>query len=178
MQQATGQAVAALQRNLTCGHPGTEIRAALGILDHSVKAVELIDLMTRMEELERERARTKGRAVRDPALLQATLDAYRPLLARDRFPLVVLGITLPEADVDVNVHPTKAWVRFRHARLLHDVVHETARRALARVRAEIGKAVFGQERVIELTLSAVLAGGHVLLVGAPGLAKTPLCPGR
>ena len=36
---------------------------------------------------------------------------------------------------------------------------EQAGEALARVRAEIGKAVFGQERVIELTLAAVLAGG-------------------
>ncbi len=51
---------------------------------------------------------------------------------------------------------------------------EAAGEALTRVRAEIGKAVFGQERVIELVLSAVLAGGHVLLVGAPGLAKTRL----
>lgn len=51
---------------------------------------------------------------------------------------------------------------------------EAAGEALSRVRAEIGKAVFGQERVIELALSAVLAGGHVLLVGAPGLAKTRL----
>jgi MoxR-like ATPase len=51
---------------------------------------------------------------------------------------------------------------------------EQAGETLAQVRAEIGKAVFGQERVIELTLAAVLAGGHVLLVGAPGLAKTRL----
>jgi MoxR-like ATPase len=51
---------------------------------------------------------------------------------------------------------------------------EGAGAALARVRAEIAKAVFGQERVIELTLAAILAGGHVLLVGAPGLAKTRL----
>ena len=51
---------------------------------------------------------------------------------------------------------------------------EAAAETLARVRAEIGKAVFGQERVIELVLAAVLAGGHVLLVGAPGLAKTRL----
>lgn len=51
---------------------------------------------------------------------------------------------------------------------------EAAGAALERVRAEIGKAVFGQERVIELTLAAILAGGHVLLVGAPGLAKTKL----
>jgi MoxR-like ATPase len=51
---------------------------------------------------------------------------------------------------------------------------EQAGETLARVRAEIGKAVFGQERVIELVLAAVLAGGHGLLVGAPGLAKTRL----
>lgn len=46
--------------------------------------------------------------------------------------------------------------------------------ALGDVKTEIGKAVFGQEHVIELVLSAVLAGGHALLVGAPGLAKTRL----
>jgi len=51
---------------------------------------------------------------------------------------------------------------------------EQAGETLARVREEIGKSVFGQERVIEMTLAAVLAGGHVLLVGAPGLAKTRL----
>ena len=38
----------------------------------------------------------------------------------------------------------------------------------------IGRAIFGQERVIELALAAVLAGGHALLIGAPGLAKTRL----
>jgi DNA mismatch repair ATPase MutL len=37
-----------------------------------------------------------GRPVRDPALLQATLDAYRPLLPRDRFPIVLLAITMPK----------------------------------------------------------------------------------
>ncbi|HEV7364488.1 MAG TPA: DNA mismatch repair endonuclease MutL, partial [Gemmatimonadales bacterium] len=63
-----------------------------------------------------------GRPVRDPALLQATLDAYRPLLPRDRFPLALLAITLSETDVDVNVHPTKAWVRFRHPRLIYEMV--------------------------------------------------------
>jgi MoxR-like ATPase len=51
---------------------------------------------------------------------------------------------------------------------------ERAGVALERVRGEVAKAVFGQERVIELTLAAILAGGHVLLVGAPGLAKTRL----
>jgi len=63
-----------------------------------------------------------GRPVRDPALLQATLAAYRPLLARDRFPLVVLAIDMPAADVDANVHPTKTWVRFRHPRLVQEML--------------------------------------------------------
>ncbi|MGH7307443.1 MAG: hypothetical protein ACREK6_01980, partial [Candidatus Rokuibacteriota bacterium] len=63
-----------------------------------------------------------GRPVRDPALFQAVIEAYRPLLPRDRFPLAALALTLPLADVDVNVHPTKAWVRFRHPRLVHEVL--------------------------------------------------------
>jgi MoxR-like ATPase len=51
---------------------------------------------------------------------------------------------------------------------------DAAVETLAKVRAEIGKVVFGQERVVELTLAAILAGGHALLIGAPGLAKTKL----
>ena len=51
---------------------------------------------------------------------------------------------------------------------------DAAAEALARVKSEIGRAIFGQERVIELALAAVLAGGHALLIGAPGLAKTRL----
>jgi len=51
---------------------------------------------------------------------------------------------------------------------------EAAGETLDKVKTEIGKAVFGQERVIELALSAILAGGHALLIGAPGLAKTRL----
>ncbi|KAF0231397.1 MAG: MoxR-like [Beijerinckiaceae bacterium] len=45
---------------------------------------------------------------------------------------------------------------------------------LVRARAEIGKAIFGQEKVIEQALVTVLSGGHALLVGVPGLAKTKL----
>ncbi|MCA7118135.1 MAG: MoxR family ATPase [Acidibrevibacterium sp.] len=45
---------------------------------------------------------------------------------------------------------------------------------LAALRAEIGQAIFGQQAVIEQTLITLLAGGHVLLVGVPGLGKTLL----
>lgn len=57
-----------------------------------------------------------------------------------------------------------------------DIVKEAdaAVQLMAQVRAEIGKVVFGQERVVELVLSTIMAGGHALLIGAPGLAKTKL----
>jgi MoxR-like ATPase len=47
-------------------------------------------------------------------------------------------------------------------------------RALAAMRTEIGKAVVGQSEVVEQSLAALLAGGHVLIEGVPGLGKTLL----
>ena len=44
----------------------------------------------------------------------------------------------------------------------------------AAAREGLGQVIFGQEEVIELTLATLAAGGHALLVGAPGLAKTLL----
>lgn len=51
---------------------------------------------------------------------------------------------------------------------------EKALADIAAIRAEVGKVIFGQEKVVENTLLAVLSGGHALLVGVPGLAKTKL----
>jgi len=45
---------------------------------------------------------------------------------------------------------------------------------LAQVKAEIGQVLVGQDEVVNLTLTALLAGGHVLLEGVPGLGKTLL----
>ena len=45
---------------------------------------------------------------------------------------------------------------------------------LVRVREAINQIIFGQEKVVDLALTAILSGGHALLVGAPGLAKTKL----
>jgi MoxR-like ATPase len=45
---------------------------------------------------------------------------------------------------------------------------------LAEVRQRIGRVIFGQQEVVDLTLTTLLAGGHVLLIGVPGLAKTRL----
>lgn len=51
---------------------------------------------------------------------------------------------------------------------------ERALAEIADVRREVSKVIFGQEQVVESTLLAILSGGHALLVGVPGLAKTKL----
>jgi DNA mismatch repair protein MutL len=71
-----------------------------------------------------------GRSVRDTALLQTLIEAYRPMLARHEFPSAVLIISLPLQELDVNVHPTKAWVRFRSPRLIQEAVFLAVQDAL------------------------------------------------
>ena len=51
---------------------------------------------------------------------------------------------------------------------------EAAGERMGRARSAIGRVIFGQDEVIEQVLIAILGGGHALLVGAPGLAKTKL----
>ena len=51
---------------------------------------------------------------------------------------------------------------------------EAAMERIAAARSAIGAVIFGQERVVEQTLATLLAGGHGLLIGVPGLAKTKL----
>jgi MoxR-like ATPase len=51
---------------------------------------------------------------------------------------------------------------------------EAALADIAAIRKSVGKVIFGQEAVVERTLIALLSGGHALLVGVPGLAKTKL----
>ncbi|HHL43667.1 MAG TPA: MoxR family ATPase, partial [Hellea balneolensis] len=51
---------------------------------------------------------------------------------------------------------------------------EAAAKKLADVKTEIGNKVIGQSDVVDLSLNALLCGGHALLVGVPGLAKTLL----
>lgn len=56
--------------------------------------------------------------------------------------------------------------------IIHDI--DTAHKELDTLQQEIDKVIFGQNHVIEYALIAIFAGGHALLVGAPGLAKTRL----
>jgi len=69
------------------------------------------------------------RFVRDRVVLKAIINAYRHVIPSGKFPAVLLWITLPPSAVDVNVHPTKAEVKFRDPERVFHATH-TALRAL------------------------------------------------
>jgi DNA mismatch repair protein MutL len=73
-----------------------------------------------------------GRPVRDKLLIGAVRAAYADYLPRDRHPLVALFVTLPPREVDVNVHPAKAEVRFRNSGLVRALIVHALKAALAR----------------------------------------------
>src|SRR5689334_14413247 len=72
------------------------------------------------------------RPVRDKLLIGAVRAAYADYLPRDRHPLVALFVSLPPPEVDVNVHPAKAEVRFRNAGLVRALIIHALKSALAR----------------------------------------------
>ena len=73
-----------------------------------------------------------GRPVRDKLLLGAVRAAYADYLPRDRHPLVALFVGLSAREVDVNVHPAKAEVRFRNAGLVRALIVHALKAALVR----------------------------------------------
>jgi len=73
-----------------------------------------------------------GRPVRDKLLLGAVRGAYADYLPRDRHPLLALFVTLDAREVDVNVHPAKAEVRFRNSGLVRALIVSALKAALAR----------------------------------------------
>ena len=71
-----------------------------------------------------------GRAIQDSSLTHAVIQAYDGLLKERTFPLAVLMITTPPDFVDVNVHPTKAEIRFRDSQQVFLAVQRAVREAI------------------------------------------------
>jgi DNA mismatch repair protein MutL len=71
-----------------------------------------------------------GRWVHDVSLSTALLQAYHTLLMVGRYPLTALFLEIPPQEVDVNVHPAKAEVRFRNQDKIFSFVQRSARKTL------------------------------------------------
>lgn len=71
-----------------------------------------------------------GRLIRDKTLMHAITSAYHNLIPAGCFPFVLLFLDCDAREVDVNVHPSKTEVRFRHAAFVHDFVRDAIRETL------------------------------------------------
>ena len=71
-----------------------------------------------------------GRLIRDKLLLHAISAAYYNLMPAACYPFALLFMDCDPEEVDVNVHPSKTEVRFRHGSVLHDFVRDTLRAEL------------------------------------------------
>ncbi len=127
--EVLGRDTAGAMIELETRGPAMAVRAYLGRPEHSLSSARLV--LTYVD----------GRFVRDRLLTRAVLDGYASLLMRGRYPIAVVFLEMPRGDVDVNVHPTKAEVRFREPGRVHQLV---ARGIAGRLREALAATVPGR----------------------------------
>jgi DNA mismatch repair protein MutL len=119
------------------------------------------------------------RLVRDRLLLHAIHEAYRNVTPPGVFPVVLLFLDLPYQEVDVNVHPAKIEVRFRHPQFVHDFTRDALRHALSIARPIPG---FPAARAAAAGAASgpatSLSGGAPAGFAAAGAVALPLGPPR
>jgi DNA mismatch repair protein MutL len=118
------------------------------------------------------------RLVRDRLILHAIHEAYRNVLPPSVFPAVLLFLDLPAAEVDVNVHPAKIEVRFRHPQFVHDFTRDSIRQALSRARpipsfAGVAPSAASNGEQVNAAVAAV-AGANQSSTGLPRAVIPPM----
>lgn len=118
-----------------------------------------------------------GRPVRDKLLIGAVRGAYQDFLARDRHPMLALFLELDPALVDVNVHPTKAEVRFRDAGLVRGLIVSALKHALAeaghRASTTVANAALGAFRPSGMPVHSGQGTGRPTSYGHHGVGPIP-----
>jgi DNA mismatch repair protein MutL len=124
-----------LHEHLRTESPAVRLEAILGreIYDH-LQPVEFEDGEIRIAGFASLPSFSKGNAdgiylyvnrrfIKDRTIYKAIVEAYRHVIPGGRFPIVILFLTLPPSAIDVNVHPTKAEVKFRDPERVFRTVH-------------------------------------------------------
>jgi DNA mismatch repair protein MutL len=119
-----------------------------------------------------------GRWIQDSSLTYAIVQAYHTMLMTGRYPVVVLMVNLPPEDVDVNVHPTKAEVRFRRPDAVFSAVQRAVRRTLVdnapppNMRTEVlwgsPEMAVRRERIAQITTERINQLGLTMNMESPG----------
>ena len=102
------------------------------------------------------------RIVKDKTIAHAILDAYSVASIKERSPEVHLFLEMPPETVDVNVHPTKAEVRFREQSLVHEVVRRALMDALGQPSApqlQLRPETMPFRDPVAAAIPGILAGG-------------------
>jgi DNA mismatch repair protein MutL len=110
------------------------------------------------------------RLIRDRVLQHALTEAYRNILPPTVYPVVLLFLELPSGEVDVNVHPAKTEVRFRHQAVIHDLVRDAVRAVLMKA---LPVPQFPTEIGTHATTAASLALGPWPSPAGHGLDRAP-----
>jgi DNA mismatch repair protein MutL len=97
------------------------------------------------------------RWVRSPLLTRATEEAYRGLLMDDQHPIAVINISLPSQELDVNVHPAKAQIKFCQEQVIFGRVRKAIEEALGKAptrRLELGNNQRTNSKAVPFSMSS------------------------
>jgi DNA mismatch repair protein MutL len=156
---------------------GNEIRSKLYPIEAKHEDVRLFGFVAD-PAIERGNAKLQylflnGRWIRDRSLSHALQEAYRGLLMTGRYAVAFLFLEMPPDRVDVNVHPTKAEVRFREGQFLYSMILSTIR---SRLSAENLTARLQVPSTLPRPMiQNVVTGGTVAAASAP-LPPPPIFP--
>jgi DNA mismatch repair protein MutL len=149
-----------------------EVRGGHGSL--SIEGFAALPTLTRANSLG-QYLFVNGRPVRDKLLIGVVRAAFADYLPRDRHPIVALYVTLDPREVDVNVHPAKAEVRFRDPGLVRSLLIRALQDALTRS-AQRSASTGGSATVAALRPFAAPAGGTATGAAAWDWRRSPMRP--